>query len=62
LINLRRVAFVERLDNCYACTLRSGRRLVSGITYRKKIRREIRNAQLASKHFRHVHSHNTIAP
>jgi two-component system LytT family response regulator len=61
LINLRRVAFVERLDNCYAFTLRSGRRLVSGITYRKKIRREIRNAQLSSKHFRHVHSHNTLS-
>jgi two-component system LytT family response regulator len=52
LINLRRVAFVEKDDNCYAFTLRSGRRLVSGVTYRKRIRREIRHAQLASKYQR----------
>jgi two-component system LytT family response regulator len=49
LINLPRVAFIERLGGgCYAFTLPSGRRLVSGVAYRKEIQQEIRRAQLAS--------------
>jgi two-component system LytT family response regulator len=48
LINLSRVAFIEKLGGgCYACTLRSGRRLVSSVAYRKEIQQEIRSAQLA---------------
>jgi len=48
LINLPRVAFIEKLgDGCYAFTLRSGRRLVSGVAYREGIQKEIRCAQLA---------------
>jgi len=49
LINLPRVAFMEKLGGgCYAFTLRSGRRLVSSVAYRKEIQQEIRSAQLAS--------------
>lgn len=52
LINLRRVAFVEKVDNGYAFTLRGGLRLVSGVTYRKRIRSEICHAQFASTYYR----------
>jgi two-component system LytT family response regulator len=49
LINLSRVAFIERLGGgCYAFTLHSGRRLISSVAYRKEIQEEIRHAQLAS--------------
>ena len=49
LINLPRVAFIEKLGGgCYAFTLRSGRRLVSSVAYRSEIQREIRSAQLGS--------------
>jgi len=49
LINLSRVAFIEKLGGgCYAFTLCSGRRLVSSVAYRKEIQQEIRSAQLAS--------------
>src|SRR6186713_1884138 len=42
LINLRRVAFAERVDRgAFAFTLRNGRRLVSSTTYRKGILEEI---------------------
>lgn len=48
LLNLRRIAFVERHgDGCYAFTLRGGRRLISSATYRKGILDEIRLGQLA---------------
>ncbi len=48
LINLRKVAFAERLDRgAFAFTLRSGRRLVSSSTYRKGILEEIRRGQFA---------------
>ncbi|HKU15139.1 MAG TPA: LytTR family DNA-binding domain-containing protein [Steroidobacteraceae bacterium] len=48
LINLPRVAFMEKIGGgCYAFTLRSGRRLVSGEAYGKEIQRKIRYAQLA---------------
>ena len=50
LINLSRVSFIEKLGGgCYAFSLRSGRRLVSGVAYRKEIQQEIRCAQLASQ-------------
>jgi two-component system LytT family response regulator len=43
LLNLRRVAFAERLERgSFAFILRSGRRLVSSVTYRKGILNEIR--------------------
>jgi two-component system, LytTR family, response regulator len=46
LINLRRVAFAERLDRgAFVFTLRNGRRLVSSSTYRKGIMEEIRRGQ-----------------
>lgn len=46
LINLRRVAFAERVDRgAFAFTLRNGRRLVSSNTYRKGILEEIRRGQ-----------------
>jgi two-component system LytT family response regulator len=46
LINLRRVAFAERLDRgAFVFTLRNGRRLVSSTTYRKGILDEIRRGQ-----------------
>jgi two-component system LytT family response regulator len=46
LINLRRVAFAERLDRgAFEFTLRNGRRLVSSSTYRKGILEEIRRGQ-----------------
>jgi DNA-binding LytR/AlgR family response regulator len=46
LINLRRVAFAERVDRgAFAFTLRNGRRLVSSSTYRKGILEEIRRGQ-----------------
>ena len=46
LINLRRVAFAERVDRgAFAFTLRNGQRLVSSITYRKGILEEIRRGQ-----------------
>ena len=49
LVNLRRVAFAERLGNgAFAFTLRSGRRLVSSRTYRRGILNEIRFGQLSS--------------
>jgi len=50
LINLRRVAFMEKLSGYYAFTLRSGRRLVSGgVTYRKEIHKAIRQMRLAER-------------
>lgn len=49
LINLRRVAFAERLGHgVFAFTLASGRRLVSSTTYRRGILNEIRYGQLSS--------------
>jgi two-component system LytT family response regulator len=46
LVNLRRVAFAERLDRgAFVFTLRNGRRLTSSSTYRKGILEEIRRAQ-----------------
>jgi two-component system, LytTR family, response regulator len=49
LINLSRVAFIEKLGGgCYAFTLRGGQRLVSGVAYRNEIQKEIRRAQLGS--------------
>ena len=46
LINLRRVAFAERVDRgAFAFTLRNGQRLVSSSTYRKGILEEIRRGQ-----------------
>jgi two-component system, LytTR family, response regulator len=46
LLNLRRVAFAQRLDRgAFVFTLRSGRRLVSNSRYRKGILDEIRRGQ-----------------
>ncbi|MBS0422433.1 MAG: LytTR family transcriptional regulator [Proteobacteria bacterium] len=46
LINLRRVAFAERIDRgAFAFTLRNGRRLISSNSYRKGILEEIRRGQ-----------------
>ena len=46
LINLRRVAFAERVDRgAFAFTLRNGQRLVSSNSYRKGILEEIRRGQ-----------------
>jgi DNA-binding LytR/AlgR family response regulator len=51
LINLRRVAFAERLDRgAFVFTLRNGRRLVSSSTYRKGILEEIRRGQFFGRH------------
>jgi two-component system LytT family response regulator len=50
LINLRRVAFMEKLSGYYAFTLRSGRRLVSGgVTYRKEIHKALRQMRLEER-------------
>jgi two-component system, LytTR family, response regulator len=54
LINLRRVAFAERLDRgAFVFTLRNGRRLVSSSTYRKGILEEIRRGQFVGQHTAH---------
>jgi two-component system LytT family response regulator len=54
LINLRRVAFAERLDRgAFVFTLRNGRRLVSSSTYRKVILDEIRRGQFVGCHAAH---------
>ena len=54
LINLRRVAFAERLDRgAFVFTLRNGRRLVSSSTYRKGILEEIRRGQFFGQHAAH---------
>ena len=46
LLNLRRVAFAQRLDRgAFVFTLRSGRRLVSNPRYRKGILEEIQRGQ-----------------
>jgi two-component system, LytTR family, response regulator len=50
LLNLRRVAFAERLDRgAFVFTMRNGQRLVSSSTYRKGIVEEIRRGQFASR-------------
>lgn len=49
LLNLRRVAFAEKVGrSTFAFTLRTGRRLASGRTYRRHILRSIRLTQFAS--------------
>lgn len=54
LLNLRRVAFAERMERgSFAFTLRSGRRLVSSITYRKGILNEIRRVQTFDRNAGH---------
>lgn len=54
LINLRRVAFAERLDRgAFVFTLRNGRRLVSSSTYRKGILEEIRRGQFFGRQAAH---------
>jgi DNA-binding LytR/AlgR family response regulator len=54
LINLRRVAFAERLDRgAFVFTLRNGRRLVSSSTYRKGILEEIRRGQFFGQQAAH---------
>jgi two-component system LytT family response regulator len=54
LINLRRVAFAERLDRgAFVFTLRNGRRLVSSSSYRKGILEEIRRGQFFGRHAAH---------
>jgi two-component system LytT family response regulator len=46
LLNLRKVAFAQRLDRgAFVFVLRNGRRLVSSSTYRKGILEEIRRGQ-----------------
>lgn len=48
LLNLRRVAFAQRLDRgAFVFTLRNGRRLISNSRYRKAILEEIRRGQFA---------------
>jgi two-component system LytT family response regulator len=50
LLNLRRVAFAERLDRgAFVFSLRNGQRLVSSSTYRKGILEEIRRGQSAAR-------------
>jgi two-component system LytT family response regulator len=50
LINLRKVAFAQRLDRgAFAFTLRNGRRLVSSSPYRKGILEEIRRGQFVDR-------------
>ena len=50
LINLRRVAFAERLDRAaFVFTLRNGRRLVSSRKYRKEILDEIRRGRFVGR-------------
>jgi two-component system, LytTR family, response regulator len=54
LINLRKVAFAERVDRgAFAFTLRNGRRLVSSSTYRKGILEEIRRGQFFGRNAAH---------
>jgi two-component system, LytTR family, response regulator len=54
LINLRKVAFAERVDRgAFAFTLRNGRRLLSSSTYRKGILEEIRRGQFFGRHAAH---------
>ena len=54
LINLRRVAFAERLDRgAFVFTLRNGRRLISSSTYRKGILDEIRRGQFVGRQAAH---------
>jgi two-component system LytT family response regulator len=54
LINLRRVAFAERVDRgAFVFTLRNGRRLVSSSTYRKGILEEIQRGQFFARHAAH---------
>jgi len=49
LVNLRRVAFAQRLDRgAFAFTLRNGQRLVSSRNYRKSILEGIRRGQSAT--------------
>lgn len=48
LINLRKVAFAQRLERgAFAFTLRCGRRIISSRKYRRDILEEIRRAQFA---------------
>ncbi len=48
LINLRKVAFAQRLDRgAFAFTLQCGRRMISSSKYRKDILEEIRRVQFA---------------
>ena len=50
LINLRKVAFAQRLDRgAFVFVLRNGRRLVSSSTYRKGILEEIRRGQFIGR-------------
>jgi two-component system, LytTR family, response regulator len=50
LLNLRKVAFAQRLDRgAFVFTLRSGRRLVSGSSYRKGILAEILRGQFVGR-------------
>lgn len=50
LLNLRKVAFAQRLDRgAFVFTLRNGRRLVSGSSYRKGILEEIRRGQFIGR-------------
>jgi two-component system LytT family response regulator len=50
LLNLRRVAFAQRLDRgAFVFTLRSGRRLVSNSRYRKRILDEIQHGQFVGR-------------
>jgi DNA-binding LytR/AlgR family response regulator len=54
LVNLRKVAFAERLDRgAFAFTLRTGRRLVSSGTYRQGILEEIRRGRFAGRRGAH---------
>jgi two-component system LytT family response regulator len=54
LVNLRRVAFAERLDRgAFAFTLRNGGRVISSSTYRKAIVEEIRRGQFAARREAH---------
>jgi DNA-binding LytR/AlgR family response regulator len=52
LLNLRKVAFAQRLDRggAFVFTLRNGRRLVSNSNYRKGILDEIRRGQFVAAH------------
>jgi two-component system LytT family response regulator len=50
LLNLRKVAFAQPLDRAaFVFTLRNGRRLVSGSSYRKGILEEIRRGQFIGR-------------
>jgi len=49
-LNLRRVAFAERLDRgAFVFTMRNGQRLISSSTYRRGIVEEIRRGQFSSR-------------